>query len=280
MLVVKASGEKEDFRSEKIRETCLRAGVDAEVADRIVEEVSGRVYDGISTKEILMMTLDLLDKERCELASRYDLKGAIMRLGPSGFSFEVFISELLREYEYKTDLNVIVNGACVSHEIDVIADRVEEGEHRRYMIECKYHNSPGIYTGIKDALYTYARFQDLLEGEKIGRCIHFDGAWLICNTKSSIDAIRYAECKRLKLLCWRYPADNGLEKLIERKGLYPISILRSVDPRLLVRLSKARLIMARDLLKYEPKDLKKLIGSSEEKARAIVEDSRRTCFKT
>lgn len=30
----------------------------------------------------------------------------------------------------------------------------------RYMIECKFHNVP-IYTGLKEVMYTYARFLDV-----------------------------------------------------------------------------------------------------------------------
>ena len=58
-----------------------------------------------------------------------------------------------------------MKGKCASHEIDVIADK---GDSLRYMIECKYHNSQGIYTGLKEALYTHARFLDLNNGYKLG----------------------------------------------------------------------------------------------------------------
>lgn len=64
-------------------------------------------------------------KERNEqaLAIRYDLKRALMELGPSGYPFEKLISDLLRKFGYRTKTNLTLQGKCVSHEIDVIAEK-------------------------------------------------------------------------------------------------------------------------------------------------------------
>ena len=64
----------------------------------------------------------------------------------------------------------ILRGHCVSHEIDIVASKQE----KQYMIECKYHNMPGIYTCLKEVLYTYARFLDLVEGSQNKTCQKFD----------------------------------------------------------------------------------------------------------
>jgi len=123
MIVTKASGETEQFRAEKIKRTCLRAGGTLELAEKITREVERESYDGIPTREILRITLRLLKKEMPYVAARYDLKSSIFRLGPAGFTFEHFISEILREYGYWTKRNRIIKAASVKHEIDVIATK-------------------------------------------------------------------------------------------------------------------------------------------------------------
>ena len=107
------------------------------------------------------------------------------------------------------------------------------------MIECKYHNFPGIYTGLKESLYTHARFLDLSEV--------FNSEMLVCNTKVSDDVITYAKCIGQKLLCWRYPRDKGLENMIEEKGLYPITIL-GLRSKELESFSQNNIMLAKDLL--------------------------------
>lgn len=267
MRVLKASGDTEEFDPGKIRRTCLRAGATIDLAERIAKEVEKRSYDGISTREVLHMIIRLLKKEKPYVAARYDLKSSIFRLGPSGFTFEHYISEILREYGYSTKNNLIVKGDSVTHEIDVIASKDE----KNYMIECKYHNLPGIYTGLKVALYTYARFLDLKDGWKQGSCQRFDQPWLVCNTKFSKDTIKYANNKNLKLIGWRYPKKFGLEKLIEKKKLYPITILRTMKRRSQKKLGDFGLILAKDLLR---KDLKKLSDKTKIRLKNLEKFSR------
>jgi len=273
MWVTKASGETEKFDPRKIKRTCLKAGASEELANKIVKEVKKRSYNGISTKEILNITLRLLNKEKPYIAARYDLKGAMFRLGPAGFIFEHFVGEILKEYGYTTKVHNILRGSCVSHEIDVIAKK-----EKNYMIECKYHNLPGIYTGLKEVLYTYARFLDLQDGAKIGLCQKFDKAWLICNTKFSEDAIQYAKCKGIKLTGWNYPEDENLRILIEEKKLYPITMIRSLDADSLDRMSSSDFILAIDLLRISLKELNKITKISLKKLKKFSEEAKRICY--
>ena len=60
-----------------------------------------------------------------------------MELGPSGFPFEKFVSYLFKERNYNTKIGVIVEGKCVSHEIDVWA----ESKEKLILVECKYKNN-------------------------------------------------------------------------------------------------------------------------------------------
>jgi hypothetical protein len=243
-MIRKASGELEEFRPEKVRQAVVRSGAPEALADDILESIDSQLYEGISTREIFRIVHQLLRTARPSLASKYDLKGAIMRLGPEGYAFETYISEVLREYGYTTTLRQFIKGTCVVHEIDVIAEK----DGKRSAIECKYHNAKGLTTGLKEAMYTYARLLDLNEGCKQGHCPHFDDIWLVTNTRLSLDAIQYAQCKELKLLGWRHPPEGTLEHMIESKGLYPITILKSVDRHAKEGLFSANMMLAKDLL--------------------------------
>jgi predicted RecB family endonuclease len=262
MYVTKASGEKEEFDVEKIRWTCLKAGASKQLVDRIVKEVEAKAYDGITTREILHLTLKLLEEEP-EAAIRYDLKRAIMNLGPTGFPFEKFMAEVLQNYGYETKVGEIVNGKCVSHEIDIIAEK----EGVRHLVECKYHNTPGNRTGLEVVMYTYARFLDL--GEK------FNQAWLICNTKCTTEAEQYGKCVGVKVTSWNYPNMESLEEMVEKKKLYPITILRSVTGPIGERLFQARVMLAKDLLDHDLEDLKRTTGLPQEVLDAIRDEARK-----
>ncbi len=271
MYVTKASGEKEQFQPDKIRHTLARSGAPKPVIENIIKRVEQNLYDGIPTSEILRVALQYLDNEMPHIASRYDLKGAIMRLGPAGYQFEQFVSEVLREQGFSTKVHSIILGFCVAHEIDVIAKK-----DTTYMVEVKYHNSPGIYTGVKDALYTQARFEDLVDGHKAGKCEQFDKPWLVCNTKFSEEVIRYAKCKGMRLLGWQYP-EESLKKILESKRLYPITALRNVDDYSREKLSQAGLMLCKDLSKKSPEELKKITGIHTKKLSVIIKDAQRLC---
>lgn len=273
IYVVKASGGREQFDVEKIRRTCKRAGASKRLAVQVAATVEKKVYDGISTKEVLALILNELDKQLPYVAARYDLKGAIMRLGPAGFPFEQLLAELLLEYGYKTQVHVVARGGCVSHEIDVVA----KGKDELAAIEAKYHNAPGIYTGIKDALYVWARYLDLKDGAKKGACPDFTGMWLVTNTKFSSDAMEYASCKKMKLLGWKYPEKQNLRTMLEAKKLYPITSMRSLDPDSLNKLSEAQMMLCKDLVAHGAEELARMTGISEKKLRILQGEAKLIC---
>jgi len=273
MYVVKASGETEKFDPKKIERTCLKAGASEELAEKIVKEVEKKSYDGISTREILHIALSLLRREKPEVAARYDLKGSIFRLGPAGFTFEHLMGEIFKEIGYSTKVHSIIRGACVSHEIDIIATKNDDN----YMVECKYHNIPGIYTGLRESLYTYARFLDLQDGFKKGLCKKFNQPWLVCNTKFSEDAIQYANCKDMRLIGWNYPENQGLEYLIEKNKLYPITMLKDLDSESLEKLSCANLVLVKDLININIKELSEITKINKNKLIILSNEAKGIC---
>lgn len=254
LRVKKRDGRLEEFSRAKIIRTCLRAGASREIAEKVAEDVKHRIYDGITTDEVLELVIELLLNYRYERAERYDLKRSLVRLGPAGFGFEKFVARLLEEYGFKTMTNFVARGKCVQQEIDVVAEK--DGE--RYMIECKFHNLP-IYTGLKEAMYTYARFLDVRDAEG------FNQPWIFTNTKFSDDAKRYASCMGIKLTGWNYPENESIEVLLESKGLYPVTVLR-IEKNLINKLVNAGIVFCRDVLKEGEMGLKKLgLGSDASK---------------
>lgn len=185
-----------------------------------------------------------------------------MSLGPTGFPFEKFVAGLLQNYGYKTKVGKVIRGKCVDHEIDIVAEK----DGKRCMVECKYHNALGIYTDLKVALYTHARFLDLGDD--------FDQAWLVCNTKLTIAARKYAKCAGLKIMSWRYPREESLERMIEEKKLYPITILRSVKGFAKDRLFQVGIMLAKDLLDYGFERLKKMTELPRDKLNKIMEEAK------
>jgi hypothetical protein len=233
--VKKASGEIEAFSEKKVRESLKRAGAKPRVIDKILTQLIGKLYDGISTQEIYHQVFELLNQYQAGKGYHYSLKGALMQLGPSGFPFEKFIARLLDHLGYQTQTNVILSGKCLDHEIDVVAQK----DKQKFMIECKYHNRPGTKTRSKDALYTQARFQDLAD--------YFTQPWLVTNTKLTTNAIKYGNCRKMKLIAWRYPDKGSLEQLIEENNLHPLTCLTFLSRQDLQILFQNNLVLCQDL---------------------------------
>jgi len=238
--VLNAAGEYEPFSEEKIRSSLQRAEVVGEFQDKVVNRLREKLYEGIPTREIYKEVTRLLKRLKPPFASRYHLKQSIMQLGPTGYPFEKYFAGVLRFYGYDTQVNQVIGGKCVTHEVDVIAEKGGE----RAMIECKFHNQPGTRTDIKDALYTYARFLDL---EKEG----FNQPWLVTNTKVTVEVIAYGECMGLKIISWNYPQDFSLRFLVESKDLFPLTVLDSLSSSEKQGLLEQGIVFCQDLLEKE-----------------------------
>lgn len=275
MEIVKASGEREPFKKEKLLRSLKKAGVNSVLAEKIVTDTAKNIYSGISSGEILSQVTNFLKRENPIFASRYNLKRAIGELGPTGFPFEKYVARIFKEYGYSVKVGRIIQGYCVSHEIDVIAQK----DSRHFMIECKYHNSGGIKSDVKTAMYTFARFLDVKKSwEKTpGHHNFFHQAWLVTNTKCTSQAVRYANCSGLKIISWRYPKDQSLEYLIENKRLYPITILY-VPRHLRERMAQKNMILVKDLLRYPVGSLSRTLGIKENFAEKLQKEAKILCL--
>jgi len=204
----------------------------------------------VETGDIYKMVLHALgeEKEGNVLRQKYQLKEAIMRLGPAGFMFENYVGKILTYSDFQIkNIRAKIRGKCTVHEIDLIAI----SRNKKFMVECKYHSSHGIYTGLKESLYTHARFLDLKP--------RFDEEVLICNTKVSFQAKKYAKCIGQQILSWRYPPGNSLEQIIEKNRLYPITIL-NLNAKEIQTFSQNHIMLAKDLLDFTEYDLAKITG--------------------
>lgn len=227
--VTKKSGEVIRFNTEKIKKSFERSGANASDINEVIKQLTEKVYDGISTKKLFQIAYALLKKKSLEVADRYRLKNAIMELGPTGFPFEKFVAELLNYQGYETQVGTIVEGHCVTHEVDVIAQK----DDQKIMIECKFHGNTHTKSDVKVALYIHSRYNDVLKSWKAtdDKKIQNYQGWVVTNTRFTEDAVKYANCVGLQLVGWDYPDKGSLRDRIDVSGLHPITVLQSISKR-------------------------------------------------
>jgi hypothetical protein len=264
MKVIKSSGEIEDFNFKKIYGTIRDAGGSKKLAKDAIGAIRKKFRDGVLTTKILDFLIEYLKREP-GVSERYDLKRAVMSLGPSGFPFETYFGRILEEYGYDVDIGNKLNGKRIVHEIDIIAKK-----KKKWMIECKYHNSSGTLTRLHPAMYTYARFLDLKK-------YRFDRPWLVTNTKCSLDAIKYAAGVGLRITSWKNSKKDSLRSLIEKKKLYPITILKLLSEDVKCKLYDLKIVVAKDLLNYSVDDLVNKLGISRKEILEILEEVNEVC---
>jgi hypothetical protein len=218
--VTKADGTAEAFDPLKLRSSLHKAGADEEATVAIVEEIEKTLYDGVSTEEIYRRAFALLREHRREAAAHYSLKRALLDFGPSGFPFEAYLAELFRTEGWKAEIDQIVQGGCVEHEVDVV---LKKGDETVY-VEAKFHNTAAFKTDLKTTLYVKARIDDL-------HAVHpkqNTRGLIVTNTKFTSKAVQYAACEGLELLGWEYPHKTNLQTRIEAAKLYPITALTTL----------------------------------------------------
>jgi hypothetical protein len=272
--VTKASGERSPFLEEKVRNSLQRAGANAEQIEFIIREIRNQLYDGMSTRNIYKIAYSLLKSGARHQAARYHLKYAIMELGPSGFPFEKYIAELLKKEGYKTQTGQILQGRCVTHEIDVIAEKASDV----MLVECKYHNLSGTNCNVKIPLYIHARFNDI-EAHRHKKADHPNDkkrkGWIVTNTRFTSDAIQYAGCSGLGLLGWDHPFGHGLKDRIDQYGLYPITCLTSLTSAEKHKLLEKEVVLCSDLLKRS--NILSSIGIKTLRAATILNEANNLC---
>lgn len=240
-LITKLDGSKESYNEDKIRASATRVGVPDNLQTQMLQTIRDRLYDGITTKEIFLMIKEFLQNSPApHLAMKYNLKEALAQLGPSGYPFEKYVALLLLELGYTTKTNQIIEGSCVSHEVDVLAAK----DNITYFIEAKFHKSPSQRSDVRIPLYIKARYDDLAKAWSNGP----SSPWIITNTRFSTDAIKYSECQNIRLTSWGYPKGEGIMDLIEQTHLHPVTIIDGLSSDDKARLIAAGVVSCRQLL--------------------------------
>lgn len=232
VYVTKSDGSRELFEEQKLAGSLERAGASPEMVDDIVEQVERQMTDGMSTAEIYSAAFRLLGKKTPHVAVRYSIRRALADLGPDGFPFERYILRLFRAWGYDGVTDQTVRGACVEHEIDVVAwkDDPVRGSVLA-MVEAKFHNELTLKSDLKVALYVKARFDDLSSQmfSYGGKHRKLTEHWLITNTKFTDRAIAYGSCQKLHMVGWNYPEKGSLHELIIENKLHPITCLTTLS---------------------------------------------------
>ena len=191
---------------------------------------------------------------------------AILQFGPSGYPFEKFVGEIFKSLNYKVEVGLVIEGRCISHEIDVLAKKPTEW----LMLECKFRNRQGEKVNVKNPLYIKSRFEDVsYNWEKVNRPnrIHYRGG-IVTNSQFSEDALRYGNCVKLKMLSWEHPNGNSLKNLVEQNELHPITCLTSLNKIETTRLLDLGIVLCKSLLQ-QPDALDELTINSRKKNKVL-----------
>ncbi len=272
-LIRKSSGEKQHYSAEKLYNSLRLAGASAAMISAIIEEVEKDLPEGISTRGIFKKAFRILRSKKHSLAARYSLKNAIMELGPTGYPFEKFIGEIFKRQGFKVNVGIIVQGKCVSHEIDVIAT----GSNVNIMVECKYHNMPGKVCNVQVPLYIHSRFEDIRRKMQVTPDPEFSSfeGWVITNTRFSEDAERYGQCVGLHLVGWDYPQQGSLKDLVENAELFPVTAITGLNRKQKQLLIDRNIILCMDL--YSHPELLSLAGLSGGSLSRVMKEVEELC---
>jgi Holliday junction resolvase-like predicted endonuclease len=263
------------FDEGKVIDTCLRMGATREVAEGVAKRVEQDVYDGIESKRLLSLISRQLGRYHKATKHHIDLRRALAMMNPKP-DFEHYVRILLEEQGYQVTPNTIVRGKCVEHEVDAIASK----EGKTYTVEIKHHSNHHTVSGLDVDRVSRAIFEDITEGFKLGlNSINLEKTVIICNVKLSDHAKRYAECRGIEHIGWRYPPDRGIDRMIEGKKLYPITYLKNLDQAIARKLASGGVLLLKQLAESDPniianktKIARKRIQAIQQEARIILSD--------
>ena len=239
LFVIKNSGEREPYDEEKVRRSMNRVGVPDNLKPEILAHIKGKFENNqLTTDEVFHHIMEYLEPRDRKSSLRLNLRQAIFELGPTGFPFEQYLAHIFRDMGYTVTTDVIMEGDCVRHEIDLVLEK----DGNKEIVEVKFHNHHVVKTDVQVALYTYARFLDVKEKNNI------DNVWLVTNTKLTTEAIAYAKCKGMPVISWNYPEKGNLQDLVETPEMYPITLLTSLSEQEKKRLVEKNIVFCRDLI--------------------------------
>ncbi len=266
IIVIKRDGSQVPFDDLRVKRSMERSGVTPELFDRVIAHIKERVQKDytITTDEIFYHIREFLVNKDKKSALRFNLRQAIFELGPTGFPFEQYLAGIFRDHGYQTQVDIILTGECVRHEIDIILEK----NGNREIVEVKFHNQLFGKTDVQVLLYTYARFLDVKERNNMS------GVWVATNTKLTSDAIAYANCKGVKVLAWNYPEEENLRDFVEKPKMYPITIMTDLTTEEKRRMIDNNVILTSDILKVSDVEFKEKYFIDQQRSLQIRNDAK------
>lgn len=272
IAVIKSSGAREPWDPGKLERSLRAANANNELVREVTNHIEKDLRDGMRTRDIYAHAFELLKRYDRPAAAEYSLRQALLELGPSGFPFERFVARILEREGYQTKTGVNIQGACVDHEVDVVAEKDDE----RILVEAKFHNQQTLKTDVKVALYVHARFQDIKKRlEEDEGADRFTRAWLITNTHFTSQAIQYGACAGLAMTGWNSPKGRTLQDLIQSTQTHPITCLTSLRADHKRQLLEKGIVLCREILGNET--ALKDIGIAKSDIMAIQEEGQKLC---
>ena len=273
MKIVKHSGNIVDYNPSKLEQSLMKSGASQRVVKTILEAIEKEIYEGISNQQIYKMAFGLLKKVSNSNAARYNRTEAIRLLGPAGFFFEKYIALLFSSENYQAVTNFILQGKCVSHEIDVLVKK----DSTIAMIECKFHMGKDANSDVKVPMYILSRFNDLKDNrhtiftrnDTVSKC------WIVTNNRFTTDAIAFAKCSKLNLLSWNYPENDNLKTKNDTNYLYPITCLTTLSLAEKDKLLFLDVILVKELINNS-ESLEK-IGLSSNRIKNVLKEASELC---
>ncbi len=266
-MIIKSGGERVAFDPAKVKRSILRTGASDEVANDVLQKIESKLFDGISTKEIYQLVhASLKDKNIC-FSCRYDLRAAILRFGPAGFNFEKYVAAVLKAYGWRAENpEEDLDGSCVAHEVDVIAEK----DRRRVFIEAKFRNEYKLIVNLKDTMATWSRFLDLVDGAAVGKCPHFDEAWIVTNARFSDRAKQFGVCKGIHMIGWNFPEDYPFSKMVDHLALYPMTVIDDLSQSELESFAEHNLMLCKEVADEDAEELSRRTGISPQRVEEII----------
>lgn len=273
MKVIKYSGDTVDFNPEKLLKSLLKAGANLEQANQIIATISAQLYEGMATKQIYKMAFALLKKNSNAYAARYNLREAIRMLGPAGFYFEKYIARLFESEGFITKTNLVLQGKCVTHEIDVLIQKDSE----KGMIECKFHAGREVASDVKVPMYILSRFNDLKTKSHsfFNTQSPLNSCWIVTNNRFTADAITFANCSGLQLLSWNFPENNSLKFKTDHNKLYPITCLTTLSAAEKDKVLQQDLVLVKDILLNS--SVLETVGLSPNRIQNVLKEAKELC---
>ncbi|MCW4035330.1 MAG: ATP cone domain-containing protein [Candidatus Bathyarchaeota archaeon] len=266
VLVTKYDGTQQPFDRNKVIQTLIRMGATTEAAESIVTKIESNLYDGIETKKILQMVFKHIRKHKPVTKHKIDLRKALSMLG-SQPGFERFVQVLLREHGYDVSPNQIVRGRCVEHEVDAIARK----DGKTAIVEVKHHYRYHTRTNLDVSRISRAVFEDVTEGyaDKVND-LKIDYPMIVCNTKLTDHAKRYADCRGIRHIGWSAPKNGDLQSLIEQKKAYPVTFLNGLNAASREKLVLAGIVLLKQFAQTKTNRLRKITGLSFQKLDSLL----------